>query len=333
MTTGEGGNGDAKTTPPPLAGGGWGEGAAHGEAPTPQANSHQPLPPTPSRKGRGSLGTALRFFIRSHLATTIGAILCILVVLAALLAPWIAPFDPNDQTIVDRLLPPGGDYLLGTDSFGRDVLSRILWGARISLLVAVTSIAAAIAVGGTIGMISGYIGGRTDLFIMQCMDVLLSFPSLILGLIVVALLGPDLSNLVFAIALTAIAPFARIARAPVLSLKQRAFIEAGRALGFSHVRILFVHVLPNILSEILVMGSLWMATAVRTEASLSFIGLGVKPPTATWGGMMREGFENILDAPWLAIWPGIAILILVLGLNMVGDGLRDATDPKLRGET
>jgi peptide/nickel transport system permease protein len=263
--------------------------------------------------------------------TAAGVVLCVLVVAGALLAPWIAPYDPLEQNIIDRLQPPGGAYLFGTDTYGRDVLSRILWGARISLLIAVTSIAAAIAVGGTIGMISGYIGGWFDLVTMQVMDVLLSFPSLILGLIVVALLGPDLVNLVFAIALTAIAPFARIARAPVLSLKERAFVEAGRALGFSHARVLFVHILPNILSEVLVMGSLWMATAVRTEASLSFIGLGVKPPTATWGGMMREGFENILDASWLSIWPGLAILALVLGLNMVGDGLRDATDPKLSG--
>jgi peptide/nickel transport system permease protein len=285
----------------------------------------------PTLAGGGAY-TALRF-VAEHPATSIGALLCIIVVAGALLAPWVAPFDPNDQNIIDRLQPPGGDYLFGTDSFGRDVLSRILWGARISLLVAVTSISAAIAVGGVIGMISGYVGGRIDLLVMQTMDVMLSFPSLILGLIVVALLGPDLINLVFAIALTAIAPFARIARAPVLSLKERAFIEAGRALGFSHARILFVHILPNIMSEVLVMGSLWMATAVRTEASLSFIGLGVKPPTATWGGMMREGFENILDAPWLSIWPGLAILLLVLGLNMVGDGLRDATDPRLRGET
>jgi peptide/nickel transport system permease protein len=271
--------------------------------------------------------------MRAYPATSIGAALCLIVVCGAVFAPWLAPFDPNDQHIIDRLLPPGGDYLLGTDSFGRDVLSRILWGARISLVVSVASIAAAIAVGGTIGMVSGYVGGRVDLLVMQTMDVMLSFPSLILGLIVVALLGPDLINLIIAIALTAIAPFARIARAPVLSLKERAFIEAGRALGFSHMRILFVHVLPNILSEVLVMGSLWMATAVRTEASLSFIGLGVKPPTASWGSMMREGFENILDAPWLSIWPGLAILLLVLGLNMIGDGLRDATDPKLRGET
>jgi peptide/nickel transport system permease protein len=272
-------------------------------------------------------------FVRGYPATSIGIVLCVIVVAGAMFAPWLAPYDPNDQTIVDRLQPPSADHLLGTDSYGRDVLSRILFGARISLLVAVASITSALVIGGAIGLVSGYVGGRVDLFIMQVMDVLLSFPSLILGLIVVALLGPELINMVFAIALTAIAPFARIARAPVLSLKEQTFVEAGRALGFSHARILFVHILPNIMSEVLVMGSLWMATAVRTEASLSFIGLGVKPPTATWGSMMREGFENILDAPWLAFWPGIAILILVLGLNMVGDGLRDATDPRLRGET
>lgn len=267
--------------------------------------------------------------MRRHPITAIGALLCLLIVVGAVGAPWLAPFDPTDQNIIERLSPPSSDFLFGTDTYGRDVLSRILWGARISLLVAVSSIAAAILIGGAIGMISGYVGGRTDLYIMQVMDVLLSFPSLILGLIVVALLGPDLQNLVFAIALTAIAPFARIARAPVLSLKERAYVEAGRALGFSHARVLFVHILPNILAEVLVMGSLWMATAVRTEASLSFIGLGVAPPTPTWGGMMRDGFENILDAPWLSIFPGLAILLLVLGLNMVGDGLRDATDPKL----
>lgn len=266
-------------------------------------------------------------------ATSIGVVLCAAVVIAALFAPWLAPFDPNDQNIVDRLQAPSADYWLGTDAYGRDVLSRIMWGGRVSLLVAVTSISAALIIGGIIGLVSGYVGGRFDLGVMQVMDVLLSFPSLILGLIVVALLGPGVANLVFAIALTAIAPFARIARAPVLTLKQQPFVEAGRALGFSHTRIMFVHVLPNMLNELLVMGSLWMATAVRTEASLSFIGLGVKPPTATWGSMMREGFENILDAPWLAFWPGIAILLLVLGLNMVGDGLRDATDPRLRGET
>ena len=276
----------------------------------------------------------MRRFVKRMMAnptTSIGVVLCALIVLAAVLAPYISPFDPLDQNIIDKLKPPSTTYWLGTDAYGRDVLSRVLWGARISLVVSVASIGSALLVGGAIGMVSGYVGGRVDLFIMQVMDVLLSFPSLILGLIVVALLGPELVNLIFAISLTAVAPFARIARAPVLSLKERAFVEAGRALGFSHIRVLFVHILPNILSEVLVMASLWMATAVRTEASLSFIGLGVKPPIATWGGMMRDGFDAILDAPWLSIFPGIAILMLVLGLNMVGDGLRDATDPKLSG--
>ena len=260
--------------------------------------------------------------------TVAGVVLCAIILAGALLAPWLSPRDPLEQNILDRLAGPGSDYLLGTDQFGRDVLSRLLWGARVSLLVSFLSIASALVVGGAIGLISGYIGGRFDLVTMQVMDVLLSFPSLILGMIMVALLGSSVTNLVIAIALTAIAPFARIARAPVLVLKERAFIEAGRALGFSHLRILLVHVLPNIVTDLLVMGTLWMATAVRTEASLSFIGLGVKPPTPTWGGMMRDGFENILDQAWLCIWPGLAILVLVLGLNLVGDGLCDVTDPK-----
>lgn len=262
----------------------------------------------------------------------VGAVMLGLIIAMAVFAPWLAPHDPAEQDIIARLNPPDADWLLGTDAFGRDVLSRIIWGARVSLIVAFASILVAMAVGGAIGLVSGYVGGRTDVFVMQVMDVLLSFPSLIMGIIVVAMLGPSLANLVFAIALTAIAPFARIARAPTLALKERAFVEAGRALGFSHARIIFVHILPNIVSEVLVMGTLWMATAVRVEASLSFIGLGVKPPTPTWGGMIRDGFENILDAPWLSIYPGLAILALVFALNMLGDGLRDATDPKLRGE-
>lgn len=269
---------------------------------------------------------------RQNPTTTAGAVITLLIVAAAVLAPFLAPYDPTEQDIMSRLQGPSAEFWLGTDQFGRDILSRLMFGAQISLTVSLGAIACAIVIGGVIGMVSGYVGGRFDLIVMQTMDVLLSFPSLILGLIVVALLGPDLINLVIAIALTAIAPFARIARAPTLVLKDRAFVEAGHALGYSHTRILFRHILPNILSELLVMGSLWMATAVRTEASLSFIGLGVKPPTPTWGGMTRDGFENILDAPWLAIFPGVAILLLVLGLNMVGDGLRDATDPKLRHE-
>ncbi|MBM3526380.1 MAG: ABC transporter permease, partial [Alphaproteobacteria bacterium] len=262
----------------------------------------------------------------------VGLSIFLVIVIVALLAPWIATRDPLEQDIIAKLSPPSREHWFGTDEFGRDVYSRLAWGARISLIVSVSAISIAMAIGGTIGLLAGYIGGRFDMLVMQAMDVLLSFPALILGLIIVALLGPSLPNLVIAIALTATAPFARIARAPTLSIKERQFVEAGRALGFSHARIVFVHILPNVLSEVLVMGSLWMATAVRVEASLSFIGLGVKPPTPTWGGMIRDGFENILDAPWLSIYPGLAILLLIFSLNMLGDGLRDATDPKLRGE-
>jgi peptide/nickel transport system permease protein len=167
---------------------------------------------------------------------------------------------------------------------------------------------------------------------MQVMDVLLAFPALILGLIVVAMLGPSMENLIIAISLTAIPPFARIARAPTIVVKERDYIEACRALGYGDFRIMTLHVLPNVLSEILVMGSLWLATAIRVEASLSFIGLGVKPPTASWGGMIREGFENILDTFWLSLFPSLAILLVIFSLNLLGDGMRDAIDPKTRSD-
>ncbi|MFK7890202.1 MAG: ABC transporter permease [Granulosicoccus sp.] len=262
----------------------------------------------------------------------IGLGLFALVCILALAAPWIAPHDPLDQNILKRLRGPSSEFLMGTDAYGRDILSRILYGARISLMIGLVSITVALIIGTAIGLIAGYFGGRVDIIVMQIMDVLLAFPSLILGLIIVAMMGPSVTNLIIAIALTAIPPFARIARAPTIVVKEREFIEAGRALGFSHLRLMSGHILPNILPEVLVMGSLWLATAIRVEASLAFIGLGVSPPTATWGGMIREGFENILDNFWLAFFPSIAILLVVFALNLLGDGLRDAIDPRLRGE-
>ena len=262
----------------------------------------------------------------------IGLVVFLIVVVAAILAPVLAPFDPNDQNILEKLRAPTLEHWLGTDSFGRDTLSRLVYGARISLIIGVVSTLAAMIIGTAIGMLAGWHGGRLDTVTMQAMDVLLAFPSLILGLILVAMLGPSMVNIIIAIALTSIPPFARIARAPTIAVKEREFVDAGRALGYSDTRILVVHILPNILPEILVMGSLWLANAIRTEASLAFVGLGVKPPTATWGGMIREGFENILDSPWLAVFPSLAILVIMLGLNMLGDGLRDATDPRLRHE-
>lgn len=268
--------------------------------------------------------------LRANPTTVMGVALIVLVVLLAIFADWVWPIDPLEQSIVDRLMAPSWEHPLGTDSYGRDVLSRLLHAARVSLLIGVLSIALAMTVGSAVGIAAGYIGGWFDAVVTSLLDVLLSFPTLLLGLMVVAMLGPSIENLVFAIALTELAPFARVARAPTIALKERDFIEAGRALGFSNLRLVVVHIVPNLLSEVVVVGSLWLATAIRTEASLSFIGLGVKPPTPTWGGMIREGFENILDAPWLAVAPGFAILVTVLGLNLAGDGLRDAIDPKVR---
>ncbi|OZI63045.1 ABC transporter permease [Bordetella genomosp. 11] len=265
-------------------------------------------------------------------AASVGAIVTLLVVLAAIFAPWLTHLDPNEQDIAAQLLGPSAEHLLGTDTYGRDVWARILYGARVSLFIGVVSIALAMLIGGLLGLVAGYKGGRTERVIMSVMDMMLSFPSLVMGLLVVAVLGPSMANLIIAISFTAIAPFARIARAPTLAVRQRDFVEAGRALGYSDLRLMLRHILPNILDEILVLGSLWLATAIRTEASLSFIGLGVRPPTATWGGMIRDGFENMLDAPWLVIFPSIAILIIMIALNLLGDGLRDATDPKLRNE-
>ncbi|MEI8145301.1 MAG: ABC transporter permease, partial [Alphaproteobacteria bacterium] len=233
----------------------------------------------------------------------VGLLLFLLVVVLAALAPWIAPYDPIDQDILSRLQAPSATYWFGTDYFGRDILSRLLHGARYSLFIGIVATVFAMIVGSVIGITAGFYGGRFDLLVMQTMDILLAFPSLILGLIIVAMLGPSLTNIIIAIALTTIPSFARIARAPTIAVKEREFVEAGRALGYSDVRLMFGHILPNITPEILVMFSLWTASAIRIEASLAFIGLGLKPPTPTWGGMIREGFENILDSLCLALMP------------------------------
>jgi peptide/nickel transport system permease protein len=273
----------------------------------------------------------LRAF-NTNKASWIGLAIFLAVVLAAIFAPVLAPYDPLEQDVLDRLKPPTAEHLLGTDNFGRDTLSRLLYGARISLVIGVASTLIAMAAGTLIGMLAGWRGGRFDTITMQVMDMLLAFPSLILGLIIVAMLGASIGNIIAAIALTSVPPFARIARAPTIAVKGRDFVEACRSLGFSDTRILGVHILPNILPEILVMGSLWLANSIRTEASLAFVGLGLKPPTATWGGMIHDGFDNILDSAWLAIAPGLAILVVVFALNLLGDGLRDAVDPKLKNE-
>ncbi|WP_233137878.1 ABC transporter permease [Agrobacterium vaccinii] len=262
----------------------------------------------------------------------LGAGLLVVIVLAAALAPVIAPYDPLRQNIIHRLSAPSAQFWLGTDSYGRDVLSRLLYGAQISLSIGFFAVMIAMVVGSALGIIAGYVGGIFDQIVMGVVDVMLSFPTLLLGLMVAAMLGASYENLIIAIAITETAPFVRVARAPTIAMKHREFIEAGRSMGFRPRRIMTKHILPNISSDIVVVTSLWMASAIRTEASLAFIGLGVLPPTATWGGMIREGFENILSAWWLVVFPSLAILLTVLALNILGDALRDAIDPKTRGE-
>lgn len=267
---------------------------------------------------------------RLNLSTWAGVAIVVLLVLAAIFAPYLATHPPAKQSIMDQLAPPGGAYWLGADQFGRDIWSRLLFGARYSLTIGLFAILTALVIGSLIGMTAGYRGGRTDILLMQIMDVILAFPSLILGLALVALMGATMTNIVIAIAFTATPAFARIARAAVIAQRDREYVQACRAMGFSGGRILFRHILPAILPEVMVMTSLWMATAVRTEASLAFIGLGLAPPTPTWGGMVREGFDNILSSFHLALFPSLAILILVLAFNLIGDGLRDAIDPRLK---
>jgi peptide/nickel transport system permease protein len=285
--------------------------------------------PSPARQ---VMAATIRAF-NTNKTSWFGLAVFLLVVALAVLAPVIAPHDPVEQDIFSRLQGPSAEYPLGTDYFGRCILSRLLHGARYSLVIGVVATLIAMLIGSAIGILSGWYGGRFDVITMQTMDVLLAFPALILGLIIVAMLGPTLANIIIAIALTSIPAFARIARAPTIAVKEREFVEACRALGYSDARIMFLHILPNIFAEVLVMSSLWLASAIRTEASLAFIGLGLRPPTPTWGGMIREGFENILDSYWMALAPGVAILIVVFALNLLGDGLRDAVDPKLKGES
>lgn len=269
----------------------------------------------------------MRRFGKDKLAAA-GIVMVLLLTLVAVFAPYIAPYDPAQQHIIHRLKGPSEQFKFGTDELGRDVLSRLIFGSRASLIVGVASVLLAGVVGTLIGGVAGYIGGTFDQIVSSAVNIFMSFPSLLLGLMVVIVLGPGMNNVIVAIALSLLPNFVRLARAPVLALRRREFILASRALAVPTYRIIFMHVLPNILGPISVMSTLWIATAIRTEASLSFLGLGVQPPTASWGNMIKSGVNNILSNPWLAVYSGLAITVTVLAFNVIGDGLRDALDPR-----
>jgi len=272
----------------------------------------------------------LRTF-KSNKTSVVGLILAFCVVMIALTASWISPYDPISQDMDIQHAPPSWAHPFGADSYGRDQLSRILWGSRVSLVVGILSVLFAMAAGIPLGMIGGYKGGRIDSLVLRFIDIFMSFPIVILGLLVLAVMGPGLIKIVIAIGVALTPRIARLARGSTLSIKGKEYIEAARAIGQNDGKIMFIHVLPNIFGEILVMGTLWVATAIIVEASLSFIGLGVRPPTPSWGAMIRDGLDQLTNAPWLSIFPGLAIFISVFSFNLIADGLRDISDPKLRG--
>lgn len=266
---------------------------------------------------------------RKNLLGILGTSIICGVILMALLASWIAPYDPTDQ-IGKRLLPPGEEYLLGTDEFGRDILSRILFGARISLWVGMLSVSIALLGGALLGLISGYYGGIVDHLIMRVMDVIFSVPAIVLAIGITGILGPNLTNAMIAIGIVYAPTFARVTRGPVLSVMQREYVEAARAVGSSSLRIIFWHVLPNIAAPLIVQTTLSLSTAILTEAALSFLGLGIQPPEPSWGTMLGTGRKYMELAPWVAVFPGVAIMLTVLGFNLLGDSLRDILDPRLK---
>lgn len=277
-------------------------------------------------------------FRMRYLKIWVGGAILLLLVICGLSAPLLAPFDPQEQTLEDRLRPPSwiaqgrGPYLLGTDNLGRDILSRIIYGSRISILVGATTVILAGLLGCFLGALAGYFGDLTDEVINKMTEIFLAFPFLLMAIALMAFLGQGLVNLILALMITRWVQYCRVVRGEVLSLKERDFVTAARALGGRDFYILLRHVVPNTLASVTVIATFAMAIVIIAEASLSFLGLGVPTHIPTWGSMLSEGRVYMYRAPWLTIFPGMAIFITVFGINLLGDGLRDILDPKLRGQ-
>lgn len=251
-------------------------------------------------------------------------------IIVAIFAPWIAPYDPIEQNMDLMLEPPSLKHPFGNDEFGRDMLSRIIYGAQISLMIGTVGVLIAVLLGVTLGTISGYFGGLIDSVIMRVMDIFMAFPSFLLALAIVSVLGSGMINVMIAIGIFSIPTFSRISRSAVIAIKNKEFIEATRAMGGTNTRIILKHLIPNSISPIIVLSTLRIATAIITAAGLSFLGMGAQPPSPEWGAMLSTGREYLRAAPHVSTIPGLAIMFLVLGFNMLGDGLRDALDPKMK---
>jgi peptide/nickel transport system permease protein len=260
----------------------------------------------------------------------VGAVVISLIILVATFAPVIAPHHYARQVLEDRFLPPSLAYPLGTDHLGRCIFSRMVYGSRIALMVGIIIVGIQGTIGITLGLISGYYGGRIDNIIMRAVDIMLAFPAIVLALAIAAVLGPGLFNVMVALGVIGWSDYARVVRGQVLSVKENDYVEAVRAAGASDLRIIFRHILPNVMAPVIVMATLGMAGALLAASALSFLGLGAQPPMPDWGAILADGRGALRRAPWIATFPGLAIMITVLGFNFLGDGLRDALDPRLR---
>ena len=292
----------------------------------------EPATVADTRRGRpnAEIGTFLRILFETRLVG-IGLTISAIVLFCALAAPLIAPYDPNEQDYLAIADPPSAAHLLGTDDLGRDVLSRIIYGSRVSLQVGLIAVGIAVAVGVTSGLVAGYAGGPLDDVIMRVIDAIQAFPSLILALAITAALGPSIGNAMVAIGFVATPGIARLTRGQTLSVRERDFVAAARVCGATPLAIIRHHIWPNVTAPIVVQASLLMGTAIVTEAALSFLGVGVQPPTPSWGAMLRTGSQYLEIAPWIGMASGAAIFLTVLAFNFVGDGLRRALDPRLAG--
>ena len=268
-------------------------------------------------------------FKHNPLATA-GAVIIVVIILAAVLAPWICPYDPYVQNLQNALAKPSGEHLLGTDCFGRDLFTRIIYGARISLVIGLIPSVIALVIGTVLGLMAGFLGKTADFIIMRLADIVLSFPSLLLAMVIMYTMGASLLNLFIALSIINWGMTARTVRAQTLQLREKEFVEAARSVGVKNWTIMFRHILPNCIPSLIVIFTLDIPSAIMSEASLSFLGVGATPPQASWGLMVSENKEYLSRAPWVALVPGIAIMLLVLAFNFVGDGLRDALDPTLK---
>lgn len=278
---------------------------------------------------QGRRRRVLRELVRNRFAMA-GAAFLFLIVAIALMAPVIAQQDPNEQSLLSRLQSPSSEHWLGTDELGRDVFSRLAYGGRISLFIGLVGTTGGVILGTFLGLISGFFGGWTDTLVMRLIDIMFAFPGILMAILIVAVIGPGILNLVVALTIWGTPTLARIVRSGVLALKSQEFVEAARAMGASRSRIMYIHLLPNSMAPIIVYATLGIAGSLLTAAGLGFLGLGVQPPTAEWGAMLSVGRGYLREAPHLMIFPGLLIFATVISLNMIGDALRDALDPHLR---